>query len=118
MTDDIEELLRGRRPEPSADFVRGLEAELMARARRRRTPTIVQALGVAVALSVTVLVLGVTGALPLHVGGDQPATATQRCTTVVVERAQRRPEFVVTRSGDLRLTYRTQIVRRPVRRCR
>jgi hypothetical protein len=118
MTDEIEDVLRSRRPEPGSDFVRRLEADLMAGARHRRTPTVVQGLAAAALLAVTVVLLGLAGALPLHLAGERPATATQRCTTVLVKHAERRPTFVTTRAGDLRVTYRTQIVARPVRRCR
>lgn len=118
MIDDVEEALRTRRPEPRADFVRALEADLIAQARRRRVPPVLPVLAAAGALTVTVVLLGIMGALPLRLAGDRPATATQRCSTVVVDRAVRQPRFVVARNGGLKLTYRTEIVRRPVRHCR
>jgi hypothetical protein len=118
MTDEMEEVLLSRRPEPRPDFVETLEADLMRRARRPRSGRMVQGFAVAAALAVTVVLLGLTGGLPLRLGADRPATATQRCSTVFVERAERRPVFVVSRSGDLRVTYRTRLVRHPVRRCR
>ncbi len=77
-----------------------------------------QGLAVAAALAIVLAVLGVTGALPLRLGGDQPATATKRCTTVLVDRTVRRPVLDVTRAGELRVRYRNEIVRRPVKRCR
>jgi hypothetical protein len=118
MPDDVDELLRAARPEPRAEFVRELEARLLARRAPRRPRTLALGLACAVALAATVLVLGVAGALPLHLSGDEPATATDECETVLVQRTERRPVLVVTRAGELRVRYRTAQVQRPVKRCR
>lgn len=118
VTDEVEDLLRSSRPDPRPEFVGQLEERLLAGARRRRPAATVRGLAVAAALTVVLVVLGVTGTLPLRLGGDQPATATKRCTTVLVDRTVRRPVFDVTRAGELRVRYRNEIVRSAVKRCR
>ena len=65
-------------------------------------------------LALLVVALGVAGTLPLGLGGDRHATATDNCRTVMVERTTRIPEFVVGGDGELRLRYRQEVVRRPM----
>jgi hypothetical protein len=116
MPTEMEDLLRSATPEPRDEFVLDLERRLLRPPERRRAVAGGAALGILLAL--VVVALGVAGTLPLRLGGDRPATATDSCTTVMVERTERSPEFVVGRDGELRLRYRQEVVRRPVTRCR
>lgn len=114
MTDDFESFLRDRRPEPRPEFVDQLEDRLVAAPRRRRGRALLCAVAATVLL---IVVLGVSGALPLGLGSDEPVRATDGCVTVMVERTERRPVFEVDREGELQVTYRTERVQRPQRRC-
>jgi hypothetical protein len=114
MTEEFESFLRDRRPEPRREFVDELEQRLVAAPRRRRGPLLFT---VASATAILIVVLGVAGALPLGLGSDEHVRATNGCVTVMVERTVRRPVFMVDRAGELRVTYRTEHVRRPERRC-
>src|SRR5215207_805622 len=114
MGDDLDSFLRDRRPEPGREFVDRLEGRLVAPPKRRRGPLVLSAVA---ATAILIVVLGVAGALPLGLGSDAPVRATDPCVTVMVERTERRPVFKVDREGELRITYRTERVQRPERRC-
>jgi len=113
---DLERWLRGSRPEPPDEFVRELETRLFPAPPPRRASLFVSA-ATAVALTAVAAVFGVLGLLPSGLGPDRPATATERCRTVMVERTVRRPLFVTGRDGELRVQYRREVVKRPVKRC-
>jgi hypothetical protein len=116
MTDEAEFLLRSRRPEPRREFVELLEDRLLAEPPRRQRLALIVC--VVAATAALLVVLGVAGALPLGLGSDQPVRATDGCVTLMVDRTERVPVFVVDRDGKLRVTYRTTRVSRPERRCR
>jgi hypothetical protein len=118
MLDEIEQLLRQARPEPEPRFVRALEERLLARPRRRRARTLVVGLACSGGLAAVLLVLALAGALPLRLGSGRTVSADERCTTVIVRRAERQPIFMVGRAGDVHLRYRIELVDRAVRRCR
>jgi hypothetical protein len=116
--DEDERLLRERRPQPSADFVRTLEGRLLAGTRRHDRFRVVTAAGaLGASLAGLTLLLGVLGLLPWSQGSTHGAEAGSRCKTVFTERIERRPVLVVGRDGQLRAESRAVVVRRPVKRC-
>jgi ferric-dicitrate binding protein FerR (iron transport regulator) len=115
---EMEDLLRAAKPGPRDEFVLDLERQLLRPPERRSSVAVAGAAAVGMVLALVVVALGVAGTLPLGLGGDRPATATDKCRTVVVERTKRVPEFIVGRDGELRLRYRQEVVRRPMMRCR
>jgi hypothetical protein len=114
----MEDLLRSAKPEPRDEFVLNLERRLLTPPEPRRSVALAGAAAFSVVLAVLVVVLGVAGTLPLGLGGDRNATATDDCRVVVVDGTKRLPGFVVGRGGELRLIYRQEVVRRPMMRCR
>ena len=116
--DEAERLLRERRPEPSADFVRTLEGTLLGRSERRSRFRVLAAAGALCASLVTLtLVVGVLGLLPWRQGSTGGAEAEPACKTVMTERIERRPILVVGNDGTIRSERRAVVVRRPVKRC-
>jgi hypothetical protein len=120
-THELERLLRTARPQPRADFVRTLEASLPQRRAPIRAPrwrVAFAACASATALVAVATVLGAVGALPFSVGAGKEAKAGEDCQIVLVQRRARLPHVVRKRNGDLHVVYRTQMVRRAVKRCR
>jgi hypothetical protein len=117
MSPEMEDLLRSAKPEPRDQFVLDLERRLLRKRERRGSVVLAGGAALGMVLALLVVALGVAGTLPLGFGGDRPATATDNCRTVMVERTKRLPEFVVGRDGELRLRYRQEVVRRPMTRC-
>jgi hypothetical protein len=123
--DDLEGLLRRVRPAPREEFVRELERSLTERCRprqrpRRELPRLkLVAAGCAFASVLAILAVGLSlaGLLPLTSSGT-PAQAHRNCTTVLVQREQRVPQFVRDKAGVVHVHYRTERQPRLVRRCR
>ena len=115
---DPEHLLRAARPEPRPEFVDQLEERILPARRSSRRPRLLAAVCAAAALGAVLAVLAVAGALPTPLQRDKPASAKDSCRTVVIERVERRPRFVVGEDGEVKLSYRRESVRRPVTRCR
>jgi len=120
MDRNLDTVLRTTKPEPRAGFVEGLEARLVGEfaTARRRANALRASAGLTLGLAMTLLVLGVSGMLPLNLGAADPGEARQDCRMVVVERMERVPTLVVAKTGGLRVRYRVTPVRRSVRRCR
>jgi hypothetical protein len=118
-THDAERLLRNFRPAPRADFVRGLEAELLARTRKGDRFRVLAA-GIALCATLAALTLGlsIAGLLPWTMGAGDRAKAGTDCVTTVVVRHERRPVLVVDADGAIRTENRIVAVRKPVKRCR
>jgi hypothetical protein len=124
--DELERLLRKARPDPSPDFIRALEASLVPPPERRTARKglashwriAATACAFATALIAIGIVLAIAGALPFGVGAGKNAQAGQDCRTVTVQRRERRARLVQDRHGKLRVRYHTELVRRPVKRCR
>ena len=119
--EDLERVLRGGGPIPRPDFVRALELSLIPprpRTDRGRMRVAITGLGLAVALAATVIALGAAGVLPIQLGGGSGAQADRDCRIVTVKRIERVPSFVRGSDGEFVVRYHTQIVSRPVRRCR
>jgi hypothetical protein len=125
---ELERLLGGVRPQPNPEFVRELETSLVRSLSKRRVlpwarmpaprkPRLVAAVGAAGALAAIALVLGLAGALPLHVGDAPDATADRDCRTVLEWRLERTPRLVVDRRNLMRLRYTTEMVQRRAIRC-
>ena len=122
---ELERLLRTARPQPREDFVRALQDSLpqprapgRAPIRLPRWRVAFAACASAAALVAVATVLGAVGALPFSAGAGKEAKAGQDCEIVLVQRRARLPHLVRKRDGDLHVVYRTQMVRRPVKRCR
>jgi hypothetical protein len=113
---DLERWLRESSPKPPDEFVRELETRLFPAPPPRRASLLASA-ATAVALTAVAVVFGVLGLLPSALEPDRPATATERCRTVMVERTVRRPLFVTGRDGELVVRYHREVVKRPVKRC-
>ena len=123
--DDLERLLYRARPAPREEFLRELERSLprqrahrrQVRADPRRLRLVAAGWGLATALAVVAIGLGLAGLLPFTSGGD-PAQADRDCTTVLRDRAQRVPYFVRQSDGVVQVRYRVERVPQLVRRCR
>jgi hypothetical protein len=117
--DPAERLLRDMRPEPRADFVRGLEASLVARSRgRERFRVLLAGTGLCASLAALTLLLGVFGLLPGGLGESRRSQADNGCQTVIKVRKELRPVLVVNDKGHIRTEQRSTTVRTPVKRCR
>jgi hypothetical protein len=117
--DPAERLLRDLRPEPRPDFVRELEASLLARSRgRERLRVLIAGSGICASLAALTILLGVFGLLPWGVGESRRSEADNGCRTVVKVHEERRPVLVVGDDGELRTEQRLTVVRTPVKRCR
>jgi hypothetical protein len=117
--DPAERLLRDIRPEPRADFVRELEASLMARSRgRERFRVLLAGTGLCASLAALTLLLGVFGLLPGGLGESRRSQADNGCQTVIKAHKELRPVLVVNDKGDIRTEQRLTTVRTPVKRCR
>jgi hypothetical protein len=117
---DLERLLRAARPTPAPGFVTELERSLRARSvkrERRRLRVAFAGAAFAVVLTSVVLAMSIGGLLPFTSGGS-PANAGQHCHNVVTHPTERRPHFVWDRSGEPRIRYHSEVVRRVVKRCR
>ena len=84
---------------------------------RRHLRIMVAGAGLATLLAVAAAALSLVGLLPFSSGGS-PAQADRDCTSMVVERSERRPYFVRGRSGEVEVRYRAAWLPRLVRRCR
>ena len=84
---------------------------------RRHLRIMVAGAGLATVLAVAAAALSMVGLLPFG-SGSSPAQADRDCTSMVVERSERRPFFVRGRSGGIEVRYRAEWVPRLVRRCR
>jgi len=116
---DPERLLRDLRPEPRADFVRALEATLLAGTRRgERFRVLAAGAALCASLVVITLVLGVAGLLPWQSDAADRAKAGSECVTRTVVRHERRPVLVVVADGTIKTQQRMVEVRKPVTRCR
>ena len=115
--EDMDRLLRAAKPKPRSDFVDELERRILPEPRQRGTPRLVAALSTVAALASVLALLGIAGALPSPLRAERPASAKDDCSIVIVERIERRPYFVTGRDGALRVKYRRESVRRPVKRC-
>jgi hypothetical protein len=118
-THHVERLLREYRPAPRADFVRELEAELLARTRKGdRFRVLVAGAALCATLAALTLMLSIAGLLPWSIGSGDRARAGSDCVTTVVVRHERRPVLVVDADGTIRTEDRIVAVRKPVKRCR
>jgi hypothetical protein len=112
-------LLRDLRPDPSPDFVRELEASLVARSRgRERFRVLIAGSGICASLAALTLLLGVFGLLPWGVGASGTSQADKDCRTVIRVSHEPRPVLVVGDDGEIRTERRVTEVRTPVKRCR
>ena len=117
--DPAERLLRELRPEPRADFVRELEASLLARSRgRERLRVLLAGSGICASLAALTLLLGVFGLLPGGLGESRRSQADNGCRTVIKVHQALRPVLVVDDEGQIRTEQRLTTVRTPVKRCR
>ena len=106
------------RREPRADFVRELEASLLARSQpARRLAVLVAAGALSVSLAALTLVLSVSGLLPWRLGQSSSVKAGSGCKTVIVVHRERRPVLVVGADGKITTERHVVEVRRPVKRC-
>ena len=118
-THDAERLLRELRPTPRADFVRELEAELLARTRKRdRFRVLAAGSALCATLAGLTLLLSIAGLLPWRMGAGDRAKAGPACVTTFVVRHERRLVPVVDADGAIRTEYRIIPVSKPVKRCR
>jgi hypothetical protein len=125
---DFERLLRNSRPSPRAEFVRDLERSLVrsVQPRRqaaraswwRRSPRLIAATGFATAIAALLLVLSIAGVGPFDNGGTTPAQADRQCSTVMKVVPVRRPVLKINEHGAPAVTYRVEMMPRPVIRCR
>lgn len=116
--DEAERLLLDRRPAPRPEFVRALEASLLARSRRRDRFRVLAAAGaLSASLAAVTLVLSVAGLLPSGDRAGRSAEAGTECKTIFVVRHERRPVLVVGSDGEIRTERQVVEVRRPVKRC-
>jgi hypothetical protein len=117
---DAERLLRASRPEPSHSFVRDLEGRLQRPARRAWLPAwrpVVVGAGLASLLATVALAISLAGLGPFASSTGDSVQADDTCTTVMVERTERKPVLVTGADGKDRIEYRERKVRRPVTRC-
>lgn len=116
----VEELLRASRPSPDPEFVGSLERRLFprhTRARRpARRPLLVGAAATA-AMACAALVAGLVGGGPLALNGQQSSKANDSCRFVTVQRQERVPVIVTSRTGVQKLEFRLRPVERRVKRC-
>jgi hypothetical protein len=115
----LESIFQELRPQPPAGFVEGLEERLVGELATARRPVgpLRASLALTVGLAATLVILGLSGMLPLNLGEAGRGEARPDCTTVVTVRMERRPTLVVAKTGELRLHYRVTPVRHSVRRC-
>jgi hypothetical protein len=112
---DIDALLRRNRPEPDAAWVR-VTGERLFPARKARVPALALGGAFAAAVALVATVLALAGVGPLG-GGTGPVEAKDDCRTVTVNRMQRVPSIVDSRSGAPRVVMTRKPVRITERRC-
>src|SRR4051812_13779309 len=112
MDEQVEQLLRASTPEPDPGFVDSLESRLLpAPAPQRRHRPLLAAAAVVAGLACAALGLSLAGVGPLG-GGNDGVQADSNCKFVTVTRHEQTPVLV---NGQLQ--FRTQPVKRQVRRC-
>jgi hypothetical protein len=117
--EQIVEVLRASRPDPSPEFLASLEATLfVAPAQRspRQRPVLVGAFAAA-GVALAALVLSLAGVGPLAASQKQDVKARTGCDYVAVKKWISVPSLVRPRGGEPRIVYREQLVERQVKRC-
>jgi hypothetical protein len=117
----LETLLRAVRPRPDRDFARALEERLLPRraargAARRRRPLLAGA-AAAAGLAAAALAFGLAGGGPLAPSGRDDVRAGDDCRYVAVQKRERRPLVVTGSNGRPTIRYRSELVKRRVKRC-
>ena len=115
-----EALLTRAKPTPPDEVVDRIERRLMgkrpgAASRQARWRPLLTAGGATAAIAAAIFTVGLAGGGPL--GQDTGVTARDTCRWVVETQKTKRPFLVRGTNGQLRVEYRTETVRRRVKRC-